>query len=267
MTVNEAIAALNASTLPAFSGYSTPVRTNRSGNDQSGDFEAEYGPSAGPNGFGLPVPSIWVRVDWVNGRVTRIAAHNTELTYEKVLSIVVSSYGKPDVTSDDDPDPDGVVARYAQWSRSANIATDVLQIMQYKTDAKHKAIITLEVQRSSTRLYQSELKAKAEWSSNLRAAASDPNPALAYWKLCATQYNAGNQTRAAIACDKAIAGDPGRADAYYIKANLIISTTDAGNALFRITPETEALLKKYLELAPNGGHADEVRQMLEMAAK
>jgi hypothetical protein len=267
MTVKEAVAAFNASGLPAFSGSSTPVRTSRFGNDQSGAFEAEYGPSAGPNSFGQPVATISVRIDWVHGRVTSIDAHNTDLTYERVVAIIVSAYGKPELTSDDDPDPDGVIARYAQWSRGANTATDVLRVVQSRPDARYKNIPRVEIHRTSTKRYQFEMKTKTEWSSNLQAAASDPNPGRAYWNLCASQYNVGNQTRAAIACDKAIAADPGRADAYYVKANLLFAQSMSDKSNLHFVPGTAEVLKKYLELAPTGSHAAEVREMLEMVEK
>jgi tetratricopeptide (TPR) repeat protein len=55
-----------------------------------------------------------------------------------------------------------------------------------------------------------------------KAAAMDPNPATAYFNLCATQYNSGNTQGALAACDKSIAADPNRADAYFIKGSLMM---------------------------------------------
>lgn len=99
-----------------------------------------------------------------------------------------------------------------------------------------------------------------------RAAAIDPNPAVAYFNLCATQYNTGNTEGALQACDKAIAGDPKRADAYFIKGSLLIadSTTDKDGRIV-VPPGTVETLKKYLELTPNGAHAEDVKQMLTYA--
>jgi hypothetical protein len=270
MTANEAVAAFNANALPAFSGSPTPVRTNRSGNDQKGYLEAEYGPSAGNNYFGQPVATISVRIDWADGRVFLIAAHNTGLTYEKVLSIFASAYGKPGLTSEDDPDPDGVIGRHAEWSFGANSATDVLKVYEFNHEARWKDITLVEVLRKSTKRYQYEMKTKTEWSSKFQAAATDPNPGRAYWNLCATQYGVGNQTRATISCDKAIAADPARADAYYVKANLLFAQSmsnngDHGNLPY--VPGTAEVLKKYLELAPTGTHAAEVREMLDMVER
>jgi tetratricopeptide (TPR) repeat protein len=96
-----------------------------------------------------------------------------------------------------------------------------------------------------------------------KAASLDPNPATAYFNLCATQYNAGNVDGALTACDKAIAADPSKADAYFIKGSLLIgeSKTDSGGKVIAPAGAAEAL-KRYLELAPNGPHASDVKQLL-----
>lgn len=97
-----------------------------------------------------------------------------------------------------------------------------------------------------------------------KAAALDPNPGVAYFNLCATQYNTGNVEGALDACDKAITADPNKADAYFIKGSLLIagSKTDP-NGKITAPPGTAEALNKYLELAPNGAHAADVKQMLE----
>jgi len=97
-----------------------------------------------------------------------------------------------------------------------------------------------------------------------KAAELDPNPGVAYFNICATQYNTGNVEGALSACDKAIAADPNKADAYFIKGSLLIasSSTDKDGKV-KPAPGTEEALKKYLELAPDGAHATDVKQMLE----
>jgi tetratricopeptide (TPR) repeat protein len=97
-----------------------------------------------------------------------------------------------------------------------------------------------------------------------KAAELDPNPGVAYFNICATQYNSGNVEGALSACDKAIVADPNKADAYFIKGSLLIasSTTDKDGKV-KPAPGTEEALKKYLELAPDGAHANDVKQMLE----
>lgn len=96
-----------------------------------------------------------------------------------------------------------------------------------------------------------------------KAAEMDPNPGTAFFNLCATQYNTGNTQGAMLACDKAIAADPNRADAYYIKGSLMVgeSKLDKEGKLMA-PPGTSEALNKYLELAPDGSHAGDVKQML-----
>jgi tetratricopeptide (TPR) repeat protein len=97
-----------------------------------------------------------------------------------------------------------------------------------------------------------------------KAAEMDPNPAVAYFNLCATQYNTGNTQGALAACDKAITADPNKADAYFIKGSLMMgdSKTDKEGKIVA-PPGTAEALNKYLELAPDGPHANDVKQMLQ----
>lgn len=96
-----------------------------------------------------------------------------------------------------------------------------------------------------------------------KAAAMDPNPGTAYFNLCATQYNTGNTQGALAACDKAIAADPNRADAYYIKGSLMMADSKQGkDGKLEAPAGTAEALNKYLELAPDGPHANDVKQML-----
>ena len=96
-----------------------------------------------------------------------------------------------------------------------------------------------------------------------KAASLDPNPATAYFNLCATQYNTGNTEGALQACDKAIAADPNKADAYFIKGSLLVAGSTMDKEGKMIAPSgTADALNKYLELAPDGPHANDVKQML-----
>jgi tetratricopeptide (TPR) repeat protein len=99
-----------------------------------------------------------------------------------------------------------------------------------------------------------------------KAAELDPNPAVAYFNLCATQYNMGNMAAAEAACEKAIAADPKKADAYFIKGSALYGDGKLGaQGKYILPPGTVEALKKYLELAPDGGHASDVKAMLEAA--
>ena len=97
-----------------------------------------------------------------------------------------------------------------------------------------------------------------------RAAELDPNPATAYFNLCAVQYNMGNVDGAIAACTKTIAADPNKADAYFIKASAMYGNgTMDPKGKFIVPPGTVDALKKYLALAPQGAHVADVKAMLE----
>jgi tetratricopeptide (TPR) repeat protein len=97
-----------------------------------------------------------------------------------------------------------------------------------------------------------------------KAAGMDPNPSVAYFNLCATQYNTGNVDGALEACDKAIAADPTKADAYFIKGSLLIASSKQDkDGKIEAPPGTAEALNKYLQLAPEGAHVNDVKQMLE----
>jgi tetratricopeptide (TPR) repeat protein len=97
-----------------------------------------------------------------------------------------------------------------------------------------------------------------------KAASLDPNPGTAYFNLCATQYNNNNMEAAAVACDKAIQADPNKADAYFIKGSALYGNGKMDpNNKWQVPPGTTEALNKYLELAPDGPHANDVKAMLE----
>ena len=96
-----------------------------------------------------------------------------------------------------------------------------------------------------------------------KAAPLAANPATAYFNLCAVHYNAGNMKGAAAACDKAIAADPKKADAYFIKGSVLFADAKMQNG--KIVPSRDAMaaLQQYLVLAPNGPHAADVKAMID----
>jgi tetratricopeptide (TPR) repeat protein len=98
-----------------------------------------------------------------------------------------------------------------------------------------------------------------------KAAALSPNPAVPYFNLCATMYNMGQPAaKTAAACDKAIAADPKKADAYFVKGSSLYGegAVDKSNK-FAVPPGAVEALKQYLVLAPDGPHAQDVKQMLD----
>jgi tetratricopeptide (TPR) repeat protein len=78
-----------------------------------------------------------------------------------------------------------------------------------------------------------------------------------------TAKDAGTRKQAMDAFDKAIAADPTRADAYYLKGTdgIALATADSSGKMSAPAGTVEAF-QKYLELQPNGPHAEEAKQML-----
>jgi len=97
------------------------------------------------------------------------------------------------------------------------------------------------------------------------AKADPPKAATYYYNEAATLFNANDMPNAAIAADKAIAADPTKVDAYYIKGQSLIgnATVDPKTNVITAPPDCIAAYQKYLELAPTGQHAEEIKQILE----
>jgi tetratricopeptide (TPR) repeat protein len=96
------------------------------------------------------------------------------------------------------------------------------------------------------------------------AKAQPAQAAMYYYNEAATFYNVGKNPEAAVAADKAIAADPKRADAYYLKGQALIpnATVDPKTQKIVAPPDCVAAYQMYLELAPTGPHAEEVKAIL-----
>jgi hypothetical protein len=70
---------------------------------------------------------------------------------------------------------------------------------------------------------------------------------------------------AAAAADKAAAADPTKAEAYYIKGQALIqkATVDPKTQKIVAPPDCIEAYQKYLEVAPTGPHAEEVKGILQ----
>jgi hypothetical protein len=100
-----------------------------------------------------------------------------------------------------------------------------------------------------------------------KAAEMSPTPAVAYYNLCAIQFNNNNLTAAAAACEKSIAADPSMANAWFIKGSVLYKNGKTENGKYVAPQGTAEALNKYMELAPNGEHAAEVKTMLQIMDK
>ena len=98
------------------------------------------------------------------------------------------------------------------------------------------------------------------------AAKADPAKAGTYYfNEAATLFNANAMDDAAAAADKATAADPTKVEAYYIKGQALIqkATVDPKTNKITAPPECVAAYQKYLELAPTGPHAEEIKGILQ----
>ena len=98
-----------------------------------------------------------------------------------------------------------------------------------------------------------------------KAATLSPNPAVAYFNLCAVMFNMGQPAAKTVAfCDKAIAADPKKADAYFVKGSSLYGEGAVGQSnKYVVPPGTVEALKQYLVLAPDGPHVQDVKAMLD----
>lgn len=94
---------------------------------------------------------------------------------------------------------------------------------------------------------------------------SDGAAAAAAWSnVCVEGYNASKQKEALEACNKALAADPTKANAWFIKGSILMGDSDEDANGKPIPPAgTVEAFKKYLALEPKGPHAADAQQMLD----
>jgi tetratricopeptide (TPR) repeat protein len=99
----------------------------------------------------------------------------------------------------------------------------------------------------------------------MAAKAQPTNAAMYYFNEAATLYNANKLPEAEAAADKAIAADPKKADAYFIKGQSLIpqATVDPKTQKIVAPPGCVEAYQTYLELAPDGPHAADVKGILD----
>ena len=109
---------------------------------------------------------------------------------------------------------------------------------------------------------------KTKEASDAYEAAVKADPASAgmyYYNEAATFFNANAMDDAAAAAQKATTADPAKADAYYIQGQALIqkATVDPKTNKITAPPGCVEAYQKYLELAPTGSHAQEVKEVLQ----
>jgi tetratricopeptide (TPR) repeat protein len=157
---------------------------------------------------------------------------------------------------------------YADSLDSYQRAIDLAQKDLAQKDLAGKNASPADTSRIYTMIGNANLKLKkndAAIAAYNKAATLSPNPAVAYFNVCATLYNMGQPAaKTAAACDKAIAADPKKADAYFVKGSALFGegAVDKSNK-YVVPPGTVEALKQYLALAPDGPHVQDVKAMLD----
>ena len=136
------------------------------------------------------------------------------------------------------------------------------EIMKSDRDRAQGGMVQMLVNQGNAYL---KLKKNSEAiAATAKAAELASDRGTAYFYLCVMYYNTQTLDGAVEACNKAIAANPDRVDAYFIEGALLFSATKTNKDGSRVVaPGTVEALKKYLQLAPAGAHATEARQMLE----
>jgi tetratricopeptide (TPR) repeat protein len=99
-----------------------------------------------------------------------------------------------------------------------------------------------------------------------KAAQLDPQMApKAYFNMGANLVNGGQPDKAAAFFKKATDADPNYAEAWYQYGSLLMmqGKVDPKTGQQTYPPDTATALKKYVELQPNGAHAQEASAMLQ----
>jgi tetratricopeptide (TPR) repeat protein len=108
-----------------------------------------------------------------------------------------------------------------------------------------------------------KLKKDAEAKAAFKKASQYAGPAAAY-NLCVVNYNAGNADEGIPACEEATKVDPNNANAYFLKGSLMMQKSTQGkDGKVEAPAGTAEALNKYLELAPDGPHANDAKAMIQ----
>ncbi len=150
------------------------------------------------------------------------------------------------------------------YDRALVLGSKEIDSPTYPDRAKARTAAMSQMLTSQGNCYLKLRKNPEAIAAYTKAAAIAPNPSIAYFNLCAIQYNMGIVDGALDACEKAITADPQRADAYFVKGSLLLAgSVSTKDGHVRAAPGTVEALRKYLELKPDGPHASDVKAMLE----
>ena len=154
-----------------------------------------------------------------------------------------------------------IVQKYSDSAASYQKAIDFANGAAKKPSPE---ILGSYYQNMGTALLKAGKLKEASDSYDLSAKTNPAGAGSVYYNEAANLFNMNKQDEAATAADKAIAADPKRADAYYIKAQALVQhvTVDEKTKKYVLPPGCLEAYQEYLELAPDGPHAQEVKDLL-----
>ena len=151
--------------------------------------------------------------------------------------------------------------KYAEAAQSYATALAVAAKAEV-TPAIHQAMAAMYINQGNAYV---KLKKDDEAVKAYTQAADTPAATATAWSnVCVEAYNASKQKEAMEACNKALAADPTKANAWFIKGSILMGDSDEdakGNPI--PPPGTVEAFKKYLALEPKGPHAADAQQMLD----
>jgi tetratricopeptide (TPR) repeat protein len=133
------------------------------------------------------------------------------------------------------------------------------------TPAIHQAMAVMYTNEGNAyvKLKKDDLAVKA-YTQAAELADAPAIAATAWFNVCAVAYNASKPKQALEACDKALAADPAKANAWFIKGSILMGDSDEDANGKPVPPAgTVDAFKKYLALEPKGPHAQDAQQMLD----
>ena len=152
-------------------------------------------------------------------------------------------------------------ARKEKYTQSANAYKQAIDLASASADPRSKSSLGAYYNNMGEGLARTGQTDAAVASYN-SAIAAEPTNAQYAFNLGASLMNAYKPKEAAAAFDKVIAVDPTKADAYYWKANALLNGATLKDNKTVLLPGTTEAFNKYLEIAPDGPRAEEVKVTL-----
>lgn len=163
---------------------------------------------------------------------------------------------------------------YESAGRYDDAVTAVQKAIALKPTAGYYVSLATDIAKSATahpdpKNPDTKLKEASEACD--KAAALDPTSAGLCWRNLGIVYsNAGRMKEASEALQKATQADPKNPDGWYLLGGALLGLMDTKQQgekmIYIVQPGTAEAYQKYLELAPNGPHAKDAKEMLAQIA-